>query len=291
MTGKDGSAGAGGSTTQLLTLTINPAPTAPSITSASTANATVGIGFTYTTTTSVAATGFAATGLPSPLVINAGTGAITGTPSAAGTYTIGITATNAVGTGPTGLLVLTISPSPNAPIITSSPAVSATAGTVLPTYTVTGSGSPTSFAITSGTLPTGLSLNGSTGDITGTPSGAGTTTVWIAGTNGSGQGPSLGILFTIAPAPVTPAITSNPTASGQVGQPFSYTISASNSPTSFAATGLPAGLGLDPLGGVISGITTVATTTAISVTLTASKAGGAAWALSAATTVPLPAPS
>ena len=38
-----------------------------------------------------------------------------------------------------------------------------------------------------------------------------------------------------------------------VGIPFSYTITASNYPTSFNATGLPAGLAVDTTTGVISG--------------------------------------
>ena len=40
---------------------------------------------------------------------------------------------------------------------------------------------------------------------------------------------------------------------GTVGQPFSYQITASNNPTSYAATGLPPGLTLDSATGIISG--------------------------------------
>jgi hypothetical protein len=50
-----------------------------------------------------------------------------------------------------------------------------------------------------------------------------------------------------------PVITSSLTASGQVGVPFSYQITASNNPTSFNATGLPAGLSVNHTTGVISG--------------------------------------
>src|SRR5690606_36158765 len=41
---------------------------------------------------------------------------------------------------------------------------------------------------------------------------------------------------------LSPAITSTLTANGTYGQAFSYQITASNSPASFNATGLPAGL-------------------------------------------------
>jgi hypothetical protein len=50
-----------------------------------------------------------------------------------------------------------------------------------------------------------------------------------------------------------PVITSATTASGTVGSAFSYQITASNNPTSYDATGLPAGLSVNTNSGVISG--------------------------------------
>ena len=50
-----------------------------------------------------------------------------------------------------------------------------------------------------------------------------------------------------------PVITSPTNASGQRGEPFSYRITATNSPTSYGATGLPAGLSVDTASGLISG--------------------------------------
>jgi YVTN family beta-propeller protein len=167
---------------------------------------------------------------------------------------------------------LTVNSPVPVPVITSNPAVTGTAGSALTLYQLTGADAPTSYQITSGTLPAGLSLNTTTGAITGTPTGASTTTVWIAATNVTGQGPSLAIVFTIAPSPTTPVITSNGTASGQVGQAFGYTITATNTPISFAATGLPAGLVLDAATGAITGTPTAPTAAPVAVTLTASTA-------------------
>src|SRR6266446_4219730 len=69
-----------------------------------------------------------------------------------------------------------------------------------------------------------------------------------------------------------PVITSPLTATGQVGVAFSYQITATNSPTSFNATGLPAGLTVNTTSGLISGTPTTAGT--YSVTISATNGGG-----------------
>lgn len=65
-----------------------------------------------------------------------------------------------------------------------------------------------------------------------------------------------------------PVITSALTASGTTGVPFSYTITATNTPTSFNATGLPAGLSINTSTGLISGTPTGPAVTDISLTAT-----------------------
>ena len=71
---------------------------------------------------------------------------------------------------------------------------------------------------------------------------------------------------------IAPVITSSGTASGTVNQSFSYPITATNSPTSYGASGLPAGLSVNPSTGLISGTPTISGT--FNVTVTASNAGG-----------------
>ena len=80
------------------------------------------------------------------------------------------------------------------------------------------------------------------------------------------------VLFTAAQAGAPPAITSPLTGSGTVGVAFSYQITAMNNPTSFNATGLPAGLSVNTATGLISGTPTA--TGSFSVTLSATNSAG-----------------
>jgi hypothetical protein len=239
---------------------------APVITSATSASGTVGAAFSYSITASNSPTSYSVTGtLPAGLTLNAGTGAISGTPTAAVTSNVTISATNAGGTG-SAALVLTIN-SP-APVITSATSASGTVGVPF-SYSITASNSPTSYSV-DGTLFAGLTLNTSTGVISGTPTAAVTSNVTINATNAAGTGSAV-LALTINPP--APAITSATSASGTVGAAFSYSITASNSPTSYSVAGsLPAGLALNTSSGVISGTPTAAVTS--NVTVNATNAGG-----------------
>jgi hypothetical protein len=67
-------------------------------------------------------------------------------------------------------------------------------------------------------------------------------------------------------------ITSPKSANGTVGKPFSYKITATNNPTSFGATGLPAGLTLSSSTGQISGSPKTAGN--VQITVSATNAAG-----------------
>ena len=102
--------------------------------------------------------------------------------------------------------------------------------------------------------------------LVGDANGDGLVDFWCETSSGSG-------IWTMALAvEPPPTITSAGTATGQVGVAFSYQMTATNSPTSFGATGLPAGMALDATSGLISGTPTSAG--ASTVTLSATNAGG-----------------
>src|SRR5438094_4639338 len=259
-------AGTGSAT---LTLTINPAT--PVITSSLTATGHVGVAFSYQITATNNPTSYNATGLPPGLSVNTSTGLISGTPTTAGTYSVTISATNAGGTG-SATLTLTIKPAP--PVITSSLTTTGTVAAAF-SYQITASNSPTSFNATG--LPSGLTVNTSTGLISGTPA-AGTDagspySVTISATNSGGTGTATLTITILSGAPV---ITSPTTASGTLCNAFSYAITATNNPTSYGATGLPAGLTVNTSTGVISGTPTATGTFTVTISATNSRGTGSA---------------
>ena len=257
--------------TATLTLTIAaafvpPFVSAPIITSSTTAPGTVGTPFV---TYFIAATGtplsYSASDLPPGLSLNTMFGTMNGTPSVAGTFVVPISATNTGGTG-TATLTITIAPAGIAPVITSPLTAVGTVGTPFVTYLIAATGLPTSYGATG--LPVGLAVNSLTGAINGTPTTAGTSVVMLSATNSTGTGNAT-LTITVASAAIAPIITSPITASGTVGTPFvTYLIAATGLPTSYGATGLPAGLTVNSLTGAINGTPTTAGTSVVSLKAT-----------------------
>ena len=158
----------------------------------------------------------------------------------------------------------------SAPLITSATTANGTVGNAF-SYQITATNSPTSYGATG--LPNGLTINSTTGLITGTPTASGTATVTLSATNSTGTGNAT---LTLTITAGTPVITSATTANGTVGNAFSYQITATNSPTSYGATGLPNGLTINSTTGLITGTPTASGTSTVTLSATNSSGMGKA---------------
>jgi hypothetical protein len=101
---------------------------APAITSATAASGTAGSSFSYQITATNAPASYGATGLPAGLTVNSGTGLISGTPTAVGTSTVTLSATNS---GGAGSATLTLTVNATTPAITWAAPAAITYGTAL----------------------------------------------------------------------------------------------------------------------------------------------------------------
>jgi Putative Ig domain/PLD-like domain len=140
-------------------------------------------------------------------------------------------------------------------------------------------------------LPTGLSINATTGVISGTASTAGTYTVTLTGTDSTGPSGAATFTWTVGTPANTVTVTKPANQTGTVGKAASLQISATDSASgqtlTYSATGLPAGLSISSTTGLISGTPTTAGTSTVAVTATdTTGASGTAtftWTISAAT--------
>lgn len=229
------------------------------------------------------ATSWTCTALPSWATFNSSAGRITGTPLDPFTGSITLTATGSGGTSAPATGSITISAA--VPIITSGQSFTGKVGQVFNSTPAITNGPATSWAIASGTLPAGLSLNATTGAITGTPTSIVTSAPDFRATGSGGTSALRAISFVIGAG--VPLIPAGQAFTGTVGTAFSGTptlTDATNRPaTSWVATGLPAGLAINATTGAISGTPTSAVTATAAVTATGP--GGASTATNVSFTI------
>jgi len=134
--------------------------------------------------------------LPSGLSLNSGTGVISGTPTASGTGNFTVQVTDANSQSATKGLSITIATLPSVTTTTLPGGTQNTAYST--TLAASGGTQPYTWSITTGTLPSGLSLNSSTGVISGTPTVVGTSSFTVQVTDANAQRTTQGLSITIA---------------------------------------------------------------------------------------------
>ena len=269
-------AGSGNTT---ISITVNPQ--APNISYSPAANVyTVGTAissWTPTNTGGAAASWSISPALSAGLSFNTSTGVISGTPTAQSLFTIyTVTATNVTGSSNFNINITCNNPVP--PNISYSPSTNTyVVGTAISALTPTNTGGTVVSYSVNPSLPAGLSLNTSTGVISGTPTAVtATATYTVTATNAGGSG-SATLTLTVNPA--LPVISYSPSTNV-------YTVSTAITSLSPTNTGgavvswsispaLPAGLSFNTTTGIISGTPTVITATA-TYTITATNVTGSA---------------
>lgn len=202
--------------------------TPPSFTAESPGGGTTGTAYTYTfvATGSPAPTFAVSSGtLPAGLSLNSTTGVLSGTPTTAATYTFVVTASSSAGSTSSPSLSVTIS-ALGVPVFSADSPGGATLNSSY-SYTFAASNSPT-FAVSSGNLPIGMTLVGSTGVLSGTPTVSGTFSFVIAATN------SLGTTLT----PTITIVVSGGSGSTSIVQSGAYAGATSGQSTTAAFDGI-----------------------------------------------------
>lgn len=229
------------------------------ITTASLSDGTVGASYSQTVTAAGSKISYSwsvTTGsLPPGVVLNASTGAISGTPTTPGTFNFTVQIQDVNGAAATKTLTITINQGVS---VTTASLPETTAGAVYSaTLQAQGGAAPYTWTSASG-LPAGLSLISSTGEILGIASTAGnwSFTVTVREVHGASAAKTLAIM--VRPTPAIAATSVGNLYQGSSGPGVTFTTTGGVSPYTWGITsgGLPEGLTLGTQTGTVSGTPT-----------------------------------
>lgn len=200
--------------------------------------------------------------LPAGVTLGTGNGALVGTPSKAGSYSVTITVSDSTKQISRKTFSIDVASSASPLSIDSTPIPDGQVGSAYSAALgVSGGTAPYTWSISSGALPGGLSLGQSNGVISGTPTTSGQFTFTAMVTDSTSPTPQTAtqsFSFTIAAASSQPpSITTTSLPGGTTGSAYSATLGATGGTIpytwSISAGTLPAGLNLVASSGLISG--------------------------------------
>ncbi|WP_167837004.1 putative Ig domain-containing protein [Leptospira ryugenii] len=214
-----------GSQTTTFDITINPSP--PTFVSAIFSTYVIGVSTSVSIVKGgcVPCTFSISPALPAGLSLDSSTGVISGTPTTAqSATTYSVTASNSAGSITSNSTSLTIVP---VSIVYSGQFLYYPVSTSVSITPTTTSASAVTYSLTSGSLPAGISLNTSTGAITGTtPGTASTNSITIRGTNSAGNANSNLLSFRVHTVADLTCNTSGTASGCSVSTPFSCNASS-----------------------------------------------------------------
>ncbi len=270
-----------------VTITVTaPTNQTPQITSTPPTGATVGVPFSYAVAASDPngdALAFSLLQAPAGMTINASSGLIAWTPSAAqaGPQSVSVRAADPGGLAATQSFTVTVVAANAPPQITSQPITAAAVG-VPYSYDVNASdpnGDALTYALTQ--APAGMSINASSGLIAWTPgaSQAGAQSVGVRVTDPAGLSASQTFTVTVAAANAAPQIVSTPVTSATVGIAYAYDVNATDpngDVLTYTLTQAPAGMTINAATGLVAWTPSAAQAGGQGVTVRVADPGGLA---------------